>query len=407
MGDLARKFLTGVFSLALILAVLTPLIYSLLRMVVADLDEPDIWRTGDFLVNYEAGFVRRGLLGQAAVLSSDWFGSSPLNFILSLQAFAFVVLMVCTLILYRSFPQAVWGVLALVSPAFLLFHFWDPAGGFRKEVLLLCAFGLLLVWSKSPMEGRFERALFLASWPVTFVLLGLSHEGLVFFSPLALVALGAVFLEKKWKRLALQWTVVATGVLGVAVAAVSIVFSGSATTADQICDALVSRGLPADICAGAIDFIGWTSNQAFEVGMERPNLIYVPVVFLAVLPFTLVRIGPKYMMTVVLAISATVPLFIIGSDWGRWIHVLVSMVTLIAFRFGNSIRSIHRLSLAEQKLKHQLVFGVVAVVYALAWRLPHFSGFSWEGEVGHTVVPVLYDVYQFFGELLPSVSATI
>lgn len=393
----ASNLLYDSVSGMLVVGLVVLLLGAMVRMISSDLDIPHVWRTGDYLVNYEGGFVRRGLLGQSALLASDWLGIDPVVFVIAIQTLAFTLFVSSSILLYRSFAGTFWGVLALFSPAFLLFHFWDPEGAFRKEILLLGAFGMLLAWSRATISRKKARGVFLAAWPVAFLVLGLAHEALVFFSPLALLALSAVFLEKNWNPIAFYWTAGATALASFIVVAVSVRFPGTPESVIDICDSVVTRGVSSDVCGGAISFMGWTSSEATQLVLERPNLVYLPVALLAVAPFTLIRFGLGRFTLLSAAVSASIPLFVIGSDWGRWIHVVISMITLISFRFGSSIASLHGKPLRDHKAKHQFVFAVVAFVYVSVWRLPHYAGFPWEGELFNALLLILYDLAQGLG----------
>jgi hypothetical protein len=85
------------------------------------------FRVGDWLVNYEDGFVRRGLLGSPILWAATTFSTRPEWIVLSLQAGLYALLFVLLFLLARPRRPNIWVLAFLFSPAALLFPLYDEA----------------------------------------------------------------------------------------------------------------------------------------------------------------------------------------------------------------------------------------------------------------------------------------
>ena len=154
-------------------------------LAVGTLLRPGSYKLLDWVISYDAGFVRRGLTG-AVFQGIAQLTGIPLN----IQVYATVTALSLILI------WAIWRLwtlggldgrfaMLLVAPFFLLAPLANHHGAGRKELLLLAAFAILcLVVARSAGRGETPIRLFLLASP----LLVLTHEGLAFFLglPLAL-----------------------------------------------------------------------------------------------------------------------------------------------------------------------------------------------------------------------------
>ena len=116
--------------------------------------------SGDWLINYAGGFVRRGLFGELFLTLAP-VGPPGLWLLFALQVGCYVlVLAYCTQVLTRT--RFSWSAIAMVcGPAVLPFIGWDTQGGFRKEILVFVILALL-AWSRRNGASRAVAALLIA-----------------------------------------------------------------------------------------------------------------------------------------------------------------------------------------------------------------------------------------------------
>jgi hypothetical protein len=319
-----------------------------------------IWKTGDWLINYSGGLVRRGLIGEALYRLS---ASGPMLLWLTwaLQAATVTAVAILALQLFYSVPRTLPWLLFLFSPAFLfLFPIYAPTGGFRKEILLFLSFALLMRGlAKETLDIRYAVAAL-----IVFALGVAAHEVAAFF---VIFFLGA--LVPDWRRPAddpvrLCFALI-FGLLAASGLALALLAPGGASTADAVCASLVAKGLNEAICAGAINWLRLGSDTgATAVAAMWPQgmLAYAVLLALALVPFALTDWLKTRAVLLVLAALATLPLYAVAIDWGRWNHIFVVMATLLLFRD----------SLARP-VRMRAVPPLAVLAYATLWSLPHFG----------------------------------
>jgi hypothetical protein len=148
------------------------------------------WKQGDWLINELSGPIRRGLFGSALLRISDVIGLNPLLLLILFQAA--IVTLIFAVVGVSAFklgaPDKV--VLLLLSPAFVMF-FWfnDPQGSVRKEILAYLAFLPLIVAAIRGRGSLLALALSITAYAIAMA----AHEANVFFLPFLLVAMWLVF----------------------------------------------------------------------------------------------------------------------------------------------------------------------------------------------------------------------
>jgi len=136
------------------------------------------WGVSEWMINYEGGFVRRGLMGQVIWFMSNISSSSPITLI---KTISFTSAFIFLLVVFRIFSRERWSLFILPLGCclyFTLFSLWA-----RKDfiVLLLClsVFGsckkylvtkstlwLLLFWLCSAIMLLTHEASFFYTYPI-------------------------------------------------------------------------------------------------------------------------------------------------------------------------------------------------------------------------------------------------
>lgn len=310
-------------------------------------------QTGDWLISYPGMFVRRGMFGELL------FGIAPpgqatLWVLFAIQVALYVPL-IAFFIEYLFRANFSWSAIALAcSPAALGFIGWDSLGGFRKETLGFLALVLLALARRrvsSPLRG-----LLLASSLAIWTIGVFSWESLAFLLP------GVGFLLLADRELPLRRTLASIyALIGLAAFGSSVLFHGNKDTPGLLCGAIVQQGLGTNLCTGAIAWIGRDLSASLEL-VDK----YVPVhsgylvmLALAVLPIALSPWLRRYWAWGLAALIGIAPLFVLGIDYGRWIHILVIELAICMIA-GNR-------ALIESKLWNPLS---VALFVSL-WGIPH------------------------------------
>ena len=357
---------------------------------------PNGWTPGDWLVNYEGGFVRRGLPGETILLVAHGLHLSPLLLGSFLPLLFYVLLYFVVWQLYRRSSGDLWTFAALVSPATLAFPVLDPVGAFRKELILLVALASLLLWIvRRPSPNVVLLIVFLT---LTGTICTLSHEGLL---PFLLYLLGALWMGLGDLRRAVKIAVIP--VLATAGTLLAVLHHrGNALEEQTICRSLGAA--PPIVCSGSIAYLAKGTNVARADVIRNIHayhyLFYYPMVaLLGLLPLAALgyrlakdRSVKRDVLVVIgtsaVALLASLPLFVYAMDWGRWIYIhILSVFLLLLFL---DIRE-QRLGLAAPGIANQRVpkpvyvsyqpWWVLAVllIYATCWNIPHFGNYPKKG----------------------------
>ena len=332
------------------------------------------WGTGDWLINYQGGLVRRGVPGDLL-----WhLTSSATGLLWSVWALQTALLVGLGARIWQlrhrlaSSQSANW--MLLLSPAFLAgFTAMDLSGGFRKELL---GFAAYLVLDHALSTARLHRAMAMLAL-AAYAIAALAHEVnalcLVFFlHPIWLAARQRPDERQTLKMLGAGFTLIAVAGL-----LLSILKPGSATTVSLICQSLQQHGLNEAMCSGAVKWLQF--DVVYGLRQVRRILLfsvlgYPWLIVLGLLPVFLYQGWAQRRTLLGLGALSLLPLFIVATDWGRWVHVLVAYMTLSLLSVARTV-----------PLRARPVPLVLALVFILAWRLPHYNaediyaGVLWQG----------------------------
>ena len=99
------------------------------------------WVVADLLINYEGGFVRRGLLGQINLFFENTFKFPKLLFAVIITGFIlFLNILLTFLRIYKNKNHFFLSLIIFLSPATFLFYIYDTNAFLRKDVFVIFTF---------------------------------------------------------------------------------------------------------------------------------------------------------------------------------------------------------------------------------------------------------------------------
>ena len=326
--------------------------------------------TGDWLINYTNGLVRRGLFGEIAMQTHRWFGNSPVEAVLTTKYLAYAILCIAIVLLAIVKGIGFIEILLLISPWALMFDLNDPGGSGRKEILLFASFAvftLLQVFSKSPPKLIFKR------WDFYYLLmvmvaLAFTHEGLIFFFPFFYLPL---YLKRGLNKSDFLTFFIPYLVSILVLVVLYVFFKGNKETADAICNSLNPWSVNGSLGCDAIHLLAGKHPKA-HIGFIKS---FTPLLLLTIVPIYCygrwIAGLTKYhlLLAMVITLLLTVPLYGIAIDWGRWIHIsgLLFFVTFFSLKGQTS-------PLRKPSLIAIMLVLCMAVPYTFYWRIPHTVG---------------------------------
>jgi hypothetical protein len=338
------------------------------------------WGYGDWLINYQGGFIRRGLMGEICFLLAKPLHMDPIYLVA-------VIGMTCYFVLFWRVWQLLpasswrWWVIALLtSPITLAFPVISRTS-FRKEILYYAILGTLIVWMRRNGEDRTKDTRLAVALSIASLLLVLSHEPLIefFFT----YGIASLLICLKDPRRVFRILIMPALLCGIAIPFV-ITHFGSPEAVSKIC---ASIGTP-DVatCSQAVRIVAQTKQEALsDVALFTRKYHYYRNYSIAALLALIPIIGayrelsrqPESRRSLRILLGAacvalpwSFTLFHYGIDWGRWIHMHTMSICLLLLLI-DSIRQRDAQAQVEHMApwKHAFV-AVFLVLYATCWSVP-------------------------------------
>lgn len=296
--------------------------------------QDDNYQQSDWLINYSGGIVRRGISGEIVFWFSDRIDANPLLIVgvlvslLTAAIFGVVLLRVIQLGMNDRL------LIALFSPAFLLFWANDFGGSHRKELMAFVAFLPLVISNLSGGQSYALRILivFLFGIAVAF------SEVNVFLAPMLIAAIFVRFPGK-----AIVNTINGAFIFGLASAGAAFAFRfSSIENPGLVCERVISYGLSMDLCGGAFDWLASQIDDAFAssaltfngVSLSGALLLVSICVGPVIALLSCLRFSKVEIALLVVGALSVLPLFMIAVDWGRWIAFVTFGLTFIGLIRG-------------------------------------------------------------------------
>jgi hypothetical protein len=333
------------------------------------------WKQGDWLINNEAGNLRRGSFGSIILSASDIFVSSPLLIVSLIQIMFLAILFISFRLLADQGQKSPLTILILISPAiFTVFWVADPQGSVRKELLAFAGLSL------SALAAVREIRLIFWLGVLTFCVSILAHEAMALFTP---TFFGIILVSRMHKTAfshALSASLIVS-LISLFTFFYTIIYS-QASDVMAICAPLVERGLHKEICGGAIKWTTYDIAYGFQQVTSRVNIWsfggFLISYVAALAPFLyFIWIGQRSIANIVVLVLLALPflpLYFIAVDWGRWMSFhIFSAAILLASAMAKDNFPIRR-----NPSNHHIF---LLLIFAFLISPQHTIGIIWGGAV--------------------------
>lgn len=354
---------------------------------------PNDYNWGELFINYQGGFVRRGLTGEFLYYINTYIPVRIFALIFFSIAF-FYFLYICYKKISAIFDE-ITTIFLFITPTLFVFHIRDPEAFMRKDLLIELVLLFMMERCAAFLRDRSTRrslttltALFFCLYAVAFLI----HEMTLFYLPLPALLLGAAY-AREGKMPAWLALMAALVVLSILTAFLS---SGLAAAREAIC-ASWQQYYPTFTCQGGVKYIGkdLAANTAKTLKHHQDLvtmfsffggflLSLIPMAFMcaaypprnslrSVLSHPLLR----FLFWPAVCVPLTLPLFL--TDFGR--HISVAFLEYIFFLCAvfsvcpqPAAPWLHRLSDGiRDSLKIRLSAILWILLYGLCWRMMHFE----------------------------------
>ena len=346
-------------------------VYIFLQYLREIADGGQVWTMGDWLISYRAGFVRRGLMGSMTYGLTDFTGIPALYVAAAMQMMVYLALLATVLFILRRLNITVAVAILAISPVFMLMPFFFPKLAMIKEMIGFLAMALLGTAAFTTRRWPFWVGI------AVFAAAGFAHEINAFMAPdllaLLLLLAWAGVIRRGQAMLAAGIAIVAAG----AAVLTSMLYNGNGL-GTAICKVMLSYGGRPEFCGDQGPTEWLERDMAYGMHFTWVENVLTGVwpwfilgFALSMAPFALFRVtgdvgGRKTRLALLAAFAGLLvfsPLFVIASDWGRWIAMHVFCLTILTF-------VALRLGLLEERIKN---LSPAFLAFALVWAMPDFG----------------------------------
>ena len=344
--------LVSILSLLLAGFVSVALVYSY------TLQEPSTlkwnsWAFYEWLINFEGGFVRRGLAGHVIRHMSFASEIEIVNIVVFVLFLLFVVISLIFSLMF--IPGGRSTALFILSPMSFLAMAVGNHYYYRKEIIFyICVFLVAVLMALlRERDSRLARCAILAIIGLWTVVGMFIHEGVIFFC----VFIFSLIVYRRVGRRFRSAAVLSYLALSFLMFGVMAYFSGNEAVAEQIWLSLSDEGrslVPGAGPAGGISAIGWSTRYAVSLtlsallsGMAAYYMLSLLIVYLVVafivsaqrgVSAAIVITSPQFIFGFSLIIMSFLPLFVVAWDWGRVITgVYVVSLTFFSLRLDGAV----------------------------------------------------------------------
>lgn len=331
------------------------------------------WKQGDWLINSVNGPARRSFTGDVFIWLSDFSRFNPLEITILFQVILLTALFAATVHLFRKSDPLTSLLITTSCGFFVLLWPSDPQGSMRKEIISFLSVKLIA-------NGLTGNRTTLIVGALLFPIAVLSHEALVLFLPTVL-ALSYINRNTLTKDAIVKYSLSASAVLSLVAFGYNMTTTASADP-DLVCQPLVDRGLAPEICAGAIQWVSKGTADAVLFVLQNRSIhslldttaAYASALLPLAVLISILENRRKVALILMLSAVPFLPLFIVGTDWGRWMSFHIFSFSMILL----SYQSNGKFTIASQLPKHALL---ATLFFSLAFSATHLTGIATFGSV--------------------------
>ena len=346
----------------------------------------------ELFINYQAGLIRRGLLGEIFWILNNLFLIKPITFF----CFLFLTLHLSQVFLFFKICQKYSEsyfiyFLIFFSPALILFHIYDPNVYFIKDIfikitILIHAYLLLTIFNQ---KKNYEEYVFLLKFIIipSLILIILIHEyQVVFLSIHYLFSLSLVKNKKNIFQITKIYSVLLIPIIFV------LVFIGDQIQFDNLNQILSKFNVEvhSQLAGGFYKALGGFYKWHFFYFSYRDFINLFFSIILSVLIFYVIfqylienkilNFHSQYQKKYFIYFTPTLLIFILATDHGRNISLisfhLIAFYSILSF-------DLKKFQILKNKMNKIFLLKFFSILflffYIFMWKLDQMAGFGLKG----------------------------
>ena len=349
------------------------------------------WQYSDWLINYEGGLVRRAFIGEILYLIHKFLFIDLDILIFIFVSFIYISLSFFLLKSIKYIENNYTNILIFLSPGFFIYPVMNSGIIGRKDILFIFTISFFVFFEK-----KINNKFILLTLILSLLFLCLSHSGFVFYSPYLIL----LYILIKYKRNLKIKKIEIISILSTILLIILFIqnFSGSETIINKIC--LSVKNFVYDQCGKSDQIFHLATNLDYrlseKIGMGKDYLINYFVIFTLSTFVVFFFISIKFIKSqfdlnfyiaknikpfsiIVLLFILTLPVYIIGRDWGRYIYISYSSTFFIyIYCLKENILIFKKYNILLKKKLNRISFLIFVLFYSFLWTFPFYDASSFK-----------------------------
>jgi len=334
----------------------------------------------EWIINYEGGFTKRGLIGQLAIIQARILEIELRVSILIFQISIITIYFILLFILFKKLKFNKIIILSIFTPIFILYPIAEIEVLARKEIIIFCLF---LIYILIPRNYKIKNFLFIIFTSLSVLI----WEPVIFFFPLFLLL---EILERNIEKFNLETLKILFYITPSIFIALIFIFHPLSKEEWTIM-ANVLKNEFSQNCYMSCDLLRSKSSllQQFQGNFGKYSVVvfvrYILIILVGFYPLLVLLdnsslknndlfIFKYFLKPIYPTLISLMPVFLLfamGYDWGRWVNI--SYVFLIIFYFYLYNKKI--IILDYHKLKNNFLskiskklFITLFILYCFGWN---------------------------------------
>ena len=335
----------------------------------------------EYLINYQGGFTRRGLIGEISFQLAGFFNLSLRYVIFLIQSLVNFMYLILIYLYIKKLPKNILTIIAIFSPVFLLYPIAEIEVLARKEIFLFVAFLIFLNLSSL----RFSKNISLIYIFLIFPILILIWEPSIFFFPFAAFIILINNNNDSLKKISLKIFLAFSSSILITLYLITNLLSEEGHQIMQV--SLMSNF--GEICYMSCELLGSKSSikAQFNSVKDLFNFTiffrYSLIILIGFLPLFILFYNSKlkeknplvnFKNTLFILLFLLMPVLILfgsATDWGRWINISYTLSILFYFYLikNDLIISNNNIIFFDNFYKNKKkIFILLFIMFAFFWN---------------------------------------
>ena len=328
------------------------------------------WTISEWLINYQGGFTRRGLIGEIVFQFSKIFSITLREIIFTFQVVTYIIFYSLLYKFIRDINKSLLLIFAIFSPLFVIYPIAEVEVLARKEVFVFISFLTVAnIFAQKTIKNK--HFLYFSLILVTTILI---WEGVIFYLPFFIIIpiIKNNFVLDKIFLIRIILSVLPTLI----VLNFFVFFKLSANEIKIMCDSV-------NECYGAMSYMNNSLDSNIAEVTSKFKLIYliryILIFLIGFFPFLLIINYSIFKVNLFIFGKNCLPIFFIlflpnilffyvAQDWGRWINIsyTLSLLTYI-YSFKNNFITTNYKSINFSFLKNKFILILSFIIFSFGW----------------------------------------